>query len=1044
MIRVLHLTDFHLNKKTLSDWDSFLKDSLFEELSIIQETKGIDLVVFSGDMIDKGGYDFKEASAGFKLFQDKVIEPICSHLGLGIDRFIICPGNHDIERAKDKVYTEMGLRETLKDANEIAKFVTTAIDEEEYDGMKRIVAYKQFEKSFYSGLNEKNVVISPFECSFKINISGTNIGISSLNSAWRCYDDTDSGRIIVSDTQIAKNLKFIKECDLKIAVIHHPLDWLSEVEKNIVTQHLAKSFDMIFLGHVHNSASTMQTGFNGSLFINISPSGLNDIRSDSKTFSNGFVIVDKLTDKIDCSYYKYNHTQKGFVLNTDITKNGTHSFNIPKIEEVLDETAVDMCLKNIEEDHFAAMYEHFIDGQKDVPNAGDRIKDVFVMPPIDQGKPDIKEEKTQYVSLQEIVKLPSDVMFFGVQDSGKTSLLYRLVYEFVTDFQVLQRIPVYIDLKELGNKDIITAIKEYTRCNTDTVKTFLKSEKIVLLIDNLNYKNYDLHQIKIAKIHSFKRDNPKIRIIAGASSDIIGIIPPSQAGNCKIPFAYYFIKGLRTKEIKEIMRKWVPNDDEVKSEEKLDKLVRTFTSYSLPNNPMSVNLYLWSSENSDRKPINQAVLMEIYIEIILEKLKKENIYRNTFDFTNKMQLIAKIAEEMLIKDGDDYGLTLSDFLKVVEKYIKDVGFQFDVQTIIDYLFERKIFVKAGEIVRFPHNCFFDFFTAKRMEYDKEFKDYILSEEQYFKYTKQIDYYTGLARSDKDTFKLILERFEIAFQPADFLLERIDIDDYFTIKYEDHGKEVEDEPKARNLELAKIKNSRPQEHELEEQYDRVLEDISQPKISKSTRIKANPDTLLFLMCNVLRNSEGIEDFELKCRAYDSIIKYNMAFSIMYSQWIIRYVLKHQSLPPSFPPNVTLEDIIVNLPFFAQNTIYQHIGTAKLSNVILEKIKKDKKGQSFTKSEVEAYYSVALYADVYGAEFEKVLRVYLKSIDTSAAQNYLYYKLLLFFYKRTRPGSDNEAMYLDLLADLQIKTQKLTKRVKQSIIKKFKEQKNKWLN
>ncbi|MGO1596774.1 MAG: STAND family AAA ATPase [Sphingobacterium sp.] len=74
----------------------------------------------------------------------------------------------------------------------------------------------------------------------------------------------------------------------------------------------------------------------------------------------------------------------------------------------------------------------------------------------------------------------------------------------------------------------------------------------------------------------------------------------------------------------------------------------------------------------------------------------------------------------------------------VENYLREVGFHFDAQVIIEYLFERKIFVKSFDNhVRFPHNCFFHFFTAKRMEYDKKFEEYILDESRYFTYPKQI-------------------------------------------------------------------------------------------------------------------------------------------------------------------------------------------------------------------------------------------------------------------------------------------------------------------
>lgn len=96
---------------------------------------------------------------------------------------------------------------------------------------------------------------------------------------------------------------------------------------------------------------------------------------------------------------------------------------------------------------------------------------------------------------------------------------------------------------------------------------------------------------------------------------------------------------------------------------RLDKIVSDFSSFSLPSNAMSVSLFLWSTEHSDRKPINNAVLLDIYIEIILEKLNQDNIYRGSFDFTNKLQLLANIAQEMLVVSEENYSLLYSDYIK---------------------------------------------------------------------------------------------------------------------------------------------------------------------------------------------------------------------------------------------------------------------------------------------------------------------------------------------------------------------------------------------
>ena len=186
----------------------------------------------------------------------------------------------------------------------------------------------------YKGIKTEKIH-SLFKFSLKYSIGNRSIGISSINSAWRCYDDNDYGNILIGENQLNDNYKFVEKCDVKIALVHHQLDWLSEVEKRIINSHINKNYDLILSGHVHEHMSKMTTGFTGSCFHNISPSGLNQIRTDSAIFVNGFTVID-YNDSVDCYYFKYNHSQKKFVDNTDIIDKGKISYPKPKMESESD------------------------------------------------------------------------------------------------------------------------------------------------------------------------------------------------------------------------------------------------------------------------------------------------------------------------------------------------------------------------------------------------------------------------------------------------------------------------------------------------------------------------------------------------------------------------------------------------------------------------------------------------------------------------------------------------------------------------------------
>lgn len=1036
MIRILHLSDFHLNNRTLRDWNDFYKESFLEKVKEFHEKDKVDLVVFTGDLIDKAGKDLEGATNAFVLFEKNIIRPILVTLELDISKFVICPGNHDVVRLADDEIDEIGLSSTLASSEKIISFIENSESLSSFKRIERIKEYKQFECKLYENTDvEKNQSIFSFSLKFKIG--DKTVGISSINSAWRCYSENDFEKILVGENQLNNNYKFVKDCDIKIALIHHQLDWLSKVERRTISSHIHKNFDVILSGHVHEGASHMVTGFTGSCFQNISPSGLNQIRTDNVNFVNGFTIID-YNESITCHYLKYNHDQKIFVDNTDLIDTGKLTFHKQSSDTTSNIESYRQAVENIIEDHYLEMNNHFITGKKNEKDIS--VKSAFIYPPIDDGK-SFYEENVSQTNFIDIINSNENMLFLGSQESGKKSLLYRIIVELVDDYDIYNKIPVFIDFNEIKNKEFLTIIKEYTRLNTDKVKEILVKGKFVFLIDNLSYHESKNFGNQINRLHDFYKEFPKNRVIGTYEHDNIGLIPTEIINHSKIPFLYQFVRGLKSKEIKQIMRQWLPSDDSLKNEESLEKLVNTFSSYHLPNNALSVHLYLWCYENSNEKPINQAVLMEIYVDLILEKLNKENIYRKTFDSTNKIQLIGMIAEKIIRKEDNVYALSYSDFHNLIHEYLKNkVGFNYDEDIIINYLLERKIFTKTtSNEVKFSQVCFLHFFVAKRMQDNPEFKKFILDESRYFNYQKEIDYYTGLVRSDLETFNLIYERFKKVFEPMEFILKDVNPDDYFNVKISKKNNEVE--PLARNIEVAKIKENRPTDEKIEQQFDEQLNRISNIKKESKEMKKIDFDRMLLIMCNVLRNSEGIEDLNLKKKAYNEIIKHNITYSILYTQLLIRYIIKYKKLPTSIPQNISLDYLLQNLPYHIQQSLNSHLGTHKLEVVILDKIIKDKSGKSNSNSEIEKYLSVALFSDIQGEGFDKHLRLLVKSANTVPVQNYLLYKLTEYLYKRSREGSENEELYLDLISDLKIRSQKLPKRLKEQIIKNLIENKKK---
>jgi 3',5'-cyclic AMP phosphodiesterase CpdA len=84
-VRIFHLSDIHLSKSKLSDFN-FVQAALLADIKQRCPTRELkpQVVVFSGDLVQAG-----EAADDFALARDKFVAPLLETLGLASDRFFL-------------------------------------------------------------------------------------------------------------------------------------------------------------------------------------------------------------------------------------------------------------------------------------------------------------------------------------------------------------------------------------------------------------------------------------------------------------------------------------------------------------------------------------------------------------------------------------------------------------------------------------------------------------------------------------------------------------------------------------------------------------------------------------------------------------------------------------------------------------------------------------------------------------------------------------------------------------------------------------------
>ncbi|MDD4448586.1 MAG: tetratricopeptide repeat protein, partial [Methanothrix sp.] len=286
----LHLSDWHqaerkFNRKVVCD--ALIKDIKARE-KINPHLSKIDFIIFSGDAAKSGQPD------EYTKATEDLFNPLLEACQLGKDRLFIVPGNHDLDR--DLI--PAALSKPLTSNEEVEPWWS--------EDKKRVQLSQPFQ-AFNRFLTDCTGQKPPGYCSVgSFEIDGRKIKLLGINSAWMCArhkdeagEFSDQGYLCIGESQIYDSLENISDSDIKIAVLHHPLDWLTPFDLSRNEVHLKRKCNFILHGHAHKpGASAVRDNF--GYYITI-PAGACYDRSMSAnsdyTYSYNYVHLDFDTDK---------------------------------------------------------------------------------------------------------------------------------------------------------------------------------------------------------------------------------------------------------------------------------------------------------------------------------------------------------------------------------------------------------------------------------------------------------------------------------------------------------------------------------------------------------------------------------------------------------------------------------------------------------------------------------------------------------------------------------------------------------------------------
>lgn len=294
----LHLSDLHLRSRSGPETRLAL-DTLIEDLRRQMEREQLapDAVFVTGDIAWSG--QSHEYDLAKRFFAD-----LLDTLGLRPTRLFLVPGNHDVDWSQISSGAK-ALGQTLQSREQVLEALEDTTDRELL--LSRLASYRRH----VEGLGvARDLDGEPLGYAHSFNLNGWRVAVLGLDSAWLSGPGDDRAQgLLLGEWQVRNLLTKTRDADLRVALVHHPFDFLREFDRNVCEDLLTSGTDFILHGHLHRSAVRRLTSpDSGAMII----AGGATWESQSGVNSYNLVSLDLPAGLGDITMRRYSDRGKGF------------------------------------------------------------------------------------------------------------------------------------------------------------------------------------------------------------------------------------------------------------------------------------------------------------------------------------------------------------------------------------------------------------------------------------------------------------------------------------------------------------------------------------------------------------------------------------------------------------------------------------------------------------------------------------------------------------------------------------------------------------
>ena len=655
-LEIIHLSDFHIDN--IINYDN-LVNSLIDCFTIKDNEDIFKKIFFciSGDISNAGqkeSYDSFEKL--FKMLFDKLID-------IGYEPVLLfVPGNHDIN-FKDNNYPNQKYVHSLLYNKSLDKLDELATNSNEY-----LHNFFKFAKN-YCLFTDNNFICEKY---FDINdkkITFTLINTTAFSSLQK--DDKDVHYIPKQNFSIVNN-----NCDFRITIMHHSLEWFNENNSDDI-ENILRNSSFYLYGHQHKSNFIKKENSIGFL--------ANEFKIDNLSCNRfNIFLINIDSDEIEQIDVYYDDISKKYCRNRI-----TNTFNLNNI-----------LLKNKIKEKHVSLIQHF---KISTLNGDFNLNDVFVFPILTNSS-----NSKKIINIDQILSEAEKgiVCLSGQRKSGKSTLLQFITLNLIDSGKFV----IYNNsLNITNNPDRIIKNLFEENYNDIDYNFFCQTSNYdkALIIDNFLIDDSN----KTKKFLDYCKKNFGIVIIstqdAGHSIDENIIFTKMN----EITFLY--IQPFLSKQRNELIRKYctaLQNDENISDVENfVNNLATRETFFDLSNPDLLTTLIVTIAKDFNVDNFNS---IDTFSEIFILSIKNALLEKCSNNIDYYLNVLSEIAYYMF--KNNTYLVRDENILKINNDFKLIYGISVKFNELLNCLIDTRILYTCEDGYIFSRESVFSYFVADRI------------------------------------------------------------------------------------------------------------------------------------------------------------------------------------------------------------------------------------------------------------------------------------------------------------------------------------------